>query len=97
MLWAPVVLFCYVDAKMLLPQWMDIGTFLQTVMLLLRAEGLDSCAQFAWAEYHDTVREVVGSPAGETLVCGMSVGYSDPEEPAVTMPRAELHELVSFQ
>jgi nitroreductase len=83
-------------ATMLLPQWMDVGAFLQTVMLLLRAEGLDSCAQIAWAEYHQTVRQIVGAPAGELLACGMSIGYSDSEEPAVTMPRAELHELVSF-
>jgi nitroreductase len=93
---APVAAFCYVDAKMLLPQWMDVGAFLQTVMLLLRAEGVDSCAQIAWAEYRDTVREVVGSQAGEVLACGLSIGYSDPDEPAVTMPRAEFHELVSF-
>jgi nitroreductase len=93
---APVAVFCYVDARMSLPQWNGVGAFLQTVMLLLRAEGLDSCAQIAWAEYHNTVREIVGPPAGELLACGLSIGYSDPDEPAVTMPRAELHELVSF-
>jgi nitroreductase len=93
---APVALFCYVNAEMLLPQWMDVGAFLQTVMLLLRTEGLDSCAQISWAEYHDTVREIVGPQAEEVLACGMSIGYSDPDEPASTMPRAELHELVSF-
>jgi nitroreductase len=93
---APVALFCYVDAEMLAPQWMDIGTLLQSVMLLLRAEGLDSCAQIAWAEYHRTVREVIGPPAHEVLACGMSIGYSDPDGPAPTMPRAEFNELVTF-
>ena len=72
------------------------GRFSKPQMLLLPAEGLDSCAQIAWAEYHDTVREVVGPQAGEVLVCGLSIGYSDPDEPVVTMPRAEINELASF-
>ena len=32
----------YLDEQMLPPQWMDAGIFLQSVMLLLRDEGLDS-------------------------------------------------------
>jgi Nitroreductase family len=47
---APAALFCYLDERMLPPQWMDAGIFLQSVMLLLRAEGLDSCPQIAWAD-----------------------------------------------
>lgn len=44
---APAALFCYLGEEMLPPQWMDAGIFLQSVMLLLRAEGLDSCPQIA--------------------------------------------------
>ena len=33
---APVTLFCYIDRNMGLPQWADLGMYLQTVMLLLR-------------------------------------------------------------
>ena len=40
---APVVLFCYLDRTMGPGQWGDAGMYLQTVMLLLRAEGLHSC------------------------------------------------------
>lgn len=40
---APVVLFCYLDRTMGPGQWADAGMYLQTVMLLLRAEGLHSC------------------------------------------------------
>jgi hypothetical protein len=42
---APAALFCYLDEQMLPPQWMDAGIFLQSIMLLLRAEALDSCPQ----------------------------------------------------
>ncbi|WP_218129008.1 hypothetical protein [Nonomuraea maritima] len=37
---APVVVFCYLDKTMGPGQWADAWMYLQTVMLLLRAEGL---------------------------------------------------------
>ncbi|HEY3954123.1 MAG TPA: nitroreductase [Streptosporangiaceae bacterium] len=93
---APAALFCYLEDRMLPPQWLDAGIFLQSVMLLLRAEGLDSCAQIAWAEYHRTVGEVIKPPDGHVLACGMSIGYADPGEPRVAVPRAPLSEIVAF-
>jgi nitroreductase len=93
---APVALFCYLDDEMLSPQWMDAGIFLQSVMLLLRAEGLDSCPQIAWAEYHRTVAQVIKPPQGHVLACGMSIGYADPHEPQPPMPRVPLSEVVTF-
>ena len=93
---APAALFCYLDEQMLAPQWMDAGIFLQSVMLLLRAEGLDSCPQIAWAEYHRTVTEVTEPPDRHVLACGLSIGYADPQEPQPPMPRAPLSEVVSF-
>jgi nitroreductase len=93
---APAALFCYLEERMLPPQWMDAGIFLQSVMLLLRAEGLDSCPQIAWAEYHATVAEVIKPPDGHVLACGMSIGYADPQEPRPPMPRAPLSDVVTF-
>jgi nitroreductase len=93
---APAALFCYLDERMLPPQWMDAGIFLQSVMLLLRAEGLGSCPQIAWAEYHRTVTEVIKPPERHILACGMSIGYADPLEPQPPMPRAPLSEVVTF-
>jgi nitroreductase len=93
---APAALFCYLDERMLPPQWMDAGIFLQSVMLLLRAEGLDTCPQIAWAEYHRTVAQVIKPPDGHLLACGMSIGYADPQEPQPPMPRAPLSEVVTF-
>ena len=47
---APAALFCFIDRGMGRPQWADLGMYLQTVMLLLRAEGLHSCPQMAWSQ-----------------------------------------------
>jgi nitroreductase len=93
---ATTALFCYLEQIMLPPQWMDAGMFLQSVMLLVRAEGLDSCPQIAWAEYHETVREVLNPPATLVLGCGMSIGYADPDVPRPAMPRMPLSEAVTF-
>ncbi|GAA3156283.1 nitroreductase [Streptomyces rameus] len=60
---APAALFCYIDRDMGRPQWSDVGMYLQTVMLLLRAEGLHSCPQMAWAKYHTTRRRGPVTPA----------------------------------
>jgi nitroreductase len=75
---------------------MDAGIFLQTVMLLLLSEGLDSCAQIAWAEYHQTVADVLSLPPDHILASGMAIGYADPDGPMVSMPRANLGDLVTF-
>ena len=69
---APLALFCTVDRLMGPPQWSDLGMLLQTIMLLLRAEGLDSCAQECWALYPRTISEFLNLPPERMLFCGMS-------------------------
>jgi nitroreductase len=93
---ATTVLFCYLESTMLPPQWMDVGMFLQTVMLLFRAENIDSCPQIAWAEYHKTVAGVIGPSSNLVLACGMSIGFADSDVPRPWMPRAQLSDAVSF-
>lgn len=70
--------------------------YLQTVMLLLRAEGLHSCPQIAWAEYHRTVSEAIAPPPQRILYCGMSIGYLDSAPPQPPILRAPLSEMVTF-
>jgi nitroreductase len=93
---APAALFCYIDRDMGLPQWADVGMYLQTVMLLLRAEGLHSCSQMAWSVYRKTVAEVLSPPDGLILFCGMSIGFEDVTVGYARTGRAPLHETVTF-
>jgi nitroreductase len=93
---APAALFCYVDREMCRPQWSDLGMYLQTVMLLLRAEGLHSCPQMAWAKLRRTVAEVLSPPEELMLFCGMSIGYEDPAANQDRLARAPLAETVRF-
>ncbi|NOV27876.1 nitroreductase [Cupriavidus necator] len=95
---APLALFCTVDRRMGPPQWSDLGMYLQTVMLLLREEGLDSCAQECWAMYPQTVADFLALPAERMLFSGMAIGYEDPAAPAnqLRAERAPLAEFTEF-
>lgn len=93
---APAALFCYIDRDMGQPQWSDLGMYLQTVMLLLRAEGLHSCPQMAWSQVRETVAEIVSPAAESVLFCGMSIGYVDPEVSYIRTGRAPMGETVTF-
>lgn len=95
---APLLLFCSVDRRMGPPQWSDLGMYLQSVMLLLQEEGVDSCAQEAWSVFPRTVGGFLGLPPERMLFTGMAIGYRNPEHPvnAVVARRAPLDEFASF-
>lgn len=95
---APMALFCSVDRRMGPPQWSDLGMFLQSVMLMLREEGLDSCAQECWAVYPRTIGAFIGLPPERMLFAGMSIGHGNPEHPinALVADRAPLQAFASF-
>ncbi|MGW4381459.1 nitroreductase [Kitasatospora sp. NPDC004531] len=93
---APAVLFCYLDRTMGPGQWADAGMYLQTVMLLLRAEGLHSCPQVMWTVYRETVSRAVGADDGLVLFCGVSVGFEQEGVPRLRTGRADLAETVRF-
>ena len=61
-----------------------------------RAEGLHTCAQVAWADFHQIVRRELGMPEDQTVVCGMALGYEDTDAPinALRTNRAPLEDWV---
>jgi nitroreductase len=95
---APLALFCSVDRRMGPPQWSDLGMLLQTVMLLLRAEGLDSCAQECWAAFPKTVGDFLALPPERMLFTGMAIGHADPDHvlQGFRAERAPLDEVAEF-
>jgi nitroreductase len=93
---APVLMLVHTPKYMGPPQWSDIGMWLQSIMLLLREEGLDTCPQEAWAVYSPQIREVVDIPDDHTFFCGLAIGYRDPDAPVNQFPvaRAPIDEAV---
>ena len=95
---APAALFCHVDRGHGPPQWADLGMYLQTLMLLLREAGLDSCAQECWAMFHRSVDAFLGVPPQRMLFAGLAIGWRDPGAPenALAIPRVPLEEFARF-
>lgn len=96
---APVGLFFFIDRGMGPPQWADLGMFMQSVMLLAREHGLDTCPQEAWSAWHRTVGEFLSVPAELMLFAGMALGYRDGEAPInrLRTDRAALEEFGELQ
>ncbi len=55
----------------------DMGIFLQTVMLLFIERGIASCPQGALATYPEPVKAMLPIPEGNAILCGLSFGYPD--------------------
>jgi len=75
---APVGLIFTIDRRLGRGSLLDMGMFLQNLMLTARAHGLDSCPQGAWTDFQRIVMPHVGAEDEELLVCGMALGYADP-------------------
>ena len=76
---APVGLMFTIDRVMSQGSWLDYGMFLQNVMIAARARGLHTCPQAAFTGLHRVVMQHLGAPQTDMLVCGMSLGWADPE------------------
>ncbi len=95
---APTGLFFAIDRQMQQGQWADLGMFMQSIMLLAREYGLDTCPQEAWAIWYKTVGAFLNLPENLMLFCGMGIGYRDPANPmnSLRSERAPLEEFATF-
>ncbi len=96
---APVALFFAVDRQMGIGQWVDLGMFMQTIMLLAREYGLHTCPQESWAVWHRTVEAHLQIPPQLMFFCGMALGYRDETAPInrLRTDRASLEEFAVFR
>jgi len=99
---APVAMIFTLDSDLEIGSYMDLGMFLENVMLAARGKGLDTCPQAAIAHAHMVVREVLAIPETEQIVCGMSLGYADPEAAENTLvtvrePVANFAQFMGFE
>lgn len=92
---APVGMIFTVDKDLDAMAFIDIGILLQTIMLVAKSRGLDTCAQGAWNNYWSVTRRVLGVPDDEYIVCGLSLGYADETAPVNTLV-SEREPLASF-
>lgn len=96
---APVGIIFTMDRQMQQGQWADLGMFMQTIMLLAREYGLDTCAQEAWSSWSRIIREFFSVPENEMIFCGLAVGYADEAAPINTLvsERAPLSDFLTVR
>jgi nitroreductase len=95
---APIGIFFCLEKKMLYGSWVDIGMFMQNVMLIARSHGLDTCAQVSWTNYGAILHRELRLPEDRVIVAGMSLGFADshakPNE--LRTKRAAIDEFATF-
>lgn len=74
---APVGLMFTLDRRMGLGSYMDLGMFMQNIMVAARGLGLDTCPQAAFAGYHAIIRERLCLAPEDLVLCGMALGWAD--------------------
>ncbi len=95
---APVGLMFTLDRVMGRGSLLDYGMFLQNIMVAARARSLHTCAQAAWNSFRSIILPHIGASDNEMLVCGMALGYADPEAVVNTFhtPRVPAHEFTQW-
>lgn len=77
---APVGLVFTIDRVMEQGSWLDYGMFLQNIMVAARGRGLDTCPQAAFTQFHRIIAGQLQLPDNEMVVCGMALGFADPDK-----------------
>jgi len=95
---APVGLIIAIDRRLQVGSWLDLGMFVQNVMIAAGARGLQTCPQETFSKYHALLRDFLPIAAEEMVVCGMSIGFA--EEACASagslMPKAPVSEFAKF-
>ena len=92
---APVALFFFTHRGLDHFGTLDLGLYMQTVMLAAQSHGLGTCAQGYLGNYPDIIKEEFEVPAEYALVCGMSLGY--PSEHPINSWKAERLEIADLR
>ena len=82
---APLVGIIYMDRSLSHADSLSVGMWLQTLILELTEKGLDTCVEGSVAGYPAVIREELAITDGMDILCGLAVGYGDPESRANQM------------
>lgn len=78
---------------------LDVGMYVQTLMLAMQSRGIASCAQASLRAFPDIAARHLRIPDDEQILCGLSFGYEDPDVPAnqTRQPRDPVSSNVFFR
>ncbi len=95
---APHVAYICMEKSFGIGVALDVGMYVQTLMLAMQSRGIGSCAQAALRAYPEVAGDHLGIPDNEQILCGLSFGYEDPDVPAnaTRQPRDPISSNVVF-
>jgi len=95
---APHVAFFTMERYLNIMGAVDMGIYAQTLALLMKERGIDSCMQGALGQYPDPIRAFLNIPESQGVLFGMSFGYADTTAKVndCTTSREALSESVKF-
>lgn len=95
---APIGLIITIDRRLQIGSWLDLGMFIQNLMIAAGARGLQTCPQETFSKYHILLRELLQIPADEMVVCGMSLGFAEDasSNSGSLMPKVPVSEYAKF-
>jgi nitroreductase len=95
---APGGLIFTIDSRLTRYSWLDLGLFVQNVMIAAQARGVATCPQVSFVRFHDVVATHLRLPPGQVTACGMSMGWGDAraEVNRMGMPRERVQDFVRF-
>jgi nitroreductase len=95
---APVGLIITIDRRLQVGSWLDLGMFVQNVMLAAGARGLQTCPQETFSKYHALLRNHLPISDVEIVVCGISIGFADAASTDVgsLMPKVAVNLFAKF-
>ena len=95
---APIGIIVTVDREVDINGWGHAGCFLQNVCLVAEEEGLATCLQEAWANFHGHLHEIMSIPKDQKVWCGVALGYADTSKPVNTLrsKREEVNDFTTF-
>ena len=95
---APVGIIITGHKKLDMPQHLDVGIYLQSLMLLAREEGLHTAPQGWWRNWTSVCDEFLDIPETEEVLVGCSLGYGDPKANVNNLyaDRATVEDVVKF-
>ena len=82
---APVGLLFSIHGGLRPHSWLDLGLFIQNVMIAAMARGIATCPQVSFARFHQVIAAHLPMQPEEITACGMSMGYADLEAPINAM------------
>lgn len=95
---APIGLLFSIDRRLTAHSWLDLGLFVQNVMIAAGARGIATCPQVSFARFHPVIAPYLGMSLDHLTACGMSMGLAETAAAVnhVRMPRQGAREFAQF-